>query len=507
LKSKVKSQKSKVKGKVKRFLKEHIVALIVLLFSAVFFFLSIRTGLLDDWDECMYAGFARNMHDSAFFAANMWSDGLFLDKLPFYTYLLQIPLFFGSSEWLLRLPSFLFGLGVVWMIYWYGQTYFTRTVGVLAMLVFLVAPINSMFLTRMSTDPGFVFFILCSVFAYKKAVRKKDTRIALVSGIFLALAVLIKGLSIFPFIMAFLVISLLERAPLKILITTGLMSALMVLPVFGYLYTNFGEPFIRMYFLENLIQRGKYPIEFHFGGRLYYVKEVLREFGFWLLPLLVIAIRVTISLLKNQKGALLGRLSSLYDEYREDIHLLAILGFSFFFLTMAATKIAWYAMPMYPFLSLLIAQSLARMWRPHTYKIVSVIILLLVGQALFVLISQKHFFRDTNLTTRHQAYLAISKEKDAKFYYYVPFAERQAKAILSDPHLYTSMTWRYGGSPCAHYYSGKKVTPLYETKDFMRLLGAPRENLYLFENGDIKTLDGIKYKLIYQNPDYSVIRY
>ncbi|KXK09124.1 MAG: Undecaprenyl phosphate-alpha-4-amino-4-deoxy-L-arabinose arabinosyl transferase [Microgenomates bacterium OLB22] len=162
------SQKSKVK--VIDFIKKHAVGLLVLLFSSVFFFLSIKTGLLDDWDECMYAGFARNMHSSAYFAANMWSDGVFLDKLPFYTYLLQIPLYFGDSEWLLRLPSLLFGLGVVWMIYWYAHEHMShRTVGVLAMLIFLVAPINSMFLTRMSTDPGFVFFILCSVFTYKKS--------------------------------------------------------------------------------------------------------------------------------------------------------------------------------------------------------------------------------------------------------------------------------------------------------------------------------------------------
>lgn len=491
---------------MKNFIKQHFFALGVLLFSAVFFFLSIKTGLLDDWDECMYAGFARNMHDSAYFAANMWSDGIFLDKLPFYTYLLQIPLFFGTSEWLLRLPSFLFGLGVLWMIYWYGQTYFTRSVGVLAMLVFLVAPINSMFLTRMSTDPGFVFFILCAVFSYKKAVEKKDTRIALLSGALLALAVLIKGLSIFPFVIVFVMITLFEKAPLKILITTGTMAVALVLPVYLLLYKQFGEPFIQMYFLENLIQRGKYPIEFHFGGRLYYVKEIWREFGLWLLPLMILLVRSIVFFVKKD-GSLLDRISAFYREYREEIQLAGIVGFSFIFLTMAATKIAWYAMPMYPFLALLIAQSLNRIWGRHTYQVVSLAIIVLAVQASYTLVSQKHFFKDTNLNTRNQAYLAIAKEKDTEFYYYVPFAERQAKAILSDPNLYTSMTWRYGGSPCAHYYSGKKVTPLYETKDFLKRLDKPAGTIYLIENGDKKTLEGVDYKLIYQNPDYSVIRY
>ncbi|KXK09121.1 MAG: hypothetical protein UZ21_OP11001000174 [Microgenomates bacterium OLB22] len=132
---------------------------------------------------------------------------------------------------------------------------------------------------------------------------------------------------------------------------------------------------------------------------------------------------------------------------------------------------------------------------------------MLAIQTPYTLVSQKHFFKDTNLSTRNQAYLAISKEKDAQFYYYVPFAERQAKAILSDPNLYTSMTWRYAGSPCAHYYSNKKVVPLYETKDFEKRLKKPTSTLYLLENGDLKSIDGIKYQLRYQNPEYSVIRY
>ncbi|KXK09123.1 MAG: hypothetical protein UZ21_OP11001000176 [Microgenomates bacterium OLB22] len=98
----------------------------------------------------------------------------------------------------------------------------------------------------------------------------KDLRLSLLAGALLGLAVLIKGLSIFPFVLVFLMITLFEKASLRLFIAAGVIGAAIVLPVYALFYLNFGDAFVKMYFF----------------GKSHPAREVSYRVSFWRATLL-----------------------------------------------------------------------------------------------------------------------------------------------------------------------------------------------------------------------------
>lgn len=197
-----------------------------------------------------------------------------------------------------------------------------------------------------------------------------------------------------------------------------------------------------------------------------------------------------------------------FKSHKEVLILLIFTLSVLFFITRAASKLAWYAMPLYPFLAIYLAYSIE--WlvsKAKKYgKVVMLIIIVIVGIEGFNLVWRETYDLPTKQTFFSQeAFMAASEYPHEELDLLVPFSERRAKEVLTLPY-YTTFTWRYGGAPCAPFYSRKKVNYFYSESEFHDILGDP-DRLYLIENGDEKRIDKENMEILYNNIEFTIFRY
>jgi len=475
-------------NKILSFLKEHWIFSAVLIVLGIIFLTTLGKVPLWDWDECLYAGYAESMKLSHNVLTNYWNGQAILDKLPFYTVLLQTPLLFSDSEFALRMVNVVATFVLLLFIYFFTTVRFSKRVGIFSILFLLTGEVLVRYFTKISTDIPFTLFIFLGyiVFTSRFSTRKRG----LIAGFAFALATLVKGFGVLPFLLSMGLIALLfeQQSKIKLLVWLGIGFFVLVTPWLLVEYSIYGEKFIHVYFWENIVQRSRYPIEFHFGGRLFYIKSILREWFPWVL----IGFGGLISILKKE---------------RKTIELLICIIVPFFFLTLAKTKIEWYAAPLYPFIAIYLAYSLDlifKKFKVHQVAILFIAILIALDGFYLVIKENKFFVKNVTDDSR----IAIAKQArmqpESELNYLVQFSERQAKDILN-PTLYTSFTWIYGGNACAHYYSKKRVRYFYSVSDFS--LRLKRGNgLFLIQNGDLNRLKGYKVTVVSKNSDFTLFK-
>lgn len=172
-----------------------------LLFLFLFFLLLFFPGLgsRDLWApvEPRYAEIVREM-----FASDEWivptvNGDLYTDKPILYFWIALIAARFagGVSEWAVRLPAALGGLGFVLATYWIGRDLFSARIGATAALV-LATSMRVIWEARWAhVDMLFGFFFLLSIyFGARALLRQAWPYEILLAYVFMALATLTKGL-------------------------------------------------------------------------------------------------------------------------------------------------------------------------------------------------------------------------------------------------------------------------------------------------------------------------
>ncbi len=152
---------------------------------------------LTDLDEGFYASVAWEMKQQGDWWTPRFQDAPWFEKPPLL-YWLMIPSLhlFGEKEFALRVPSVLmFGLTLILIVAW-GERRLGRGVGVLAGLLFAVAPL-SLLLTRLAiTDMALCGWLTLALIALWEARISKGISYlfwSLLSGVATGLAVLTKG--------------------------------------------------------------------------------------------------------------------------------------------------------------------------------------------------------------------------------------------------------------------------------------------------------------------------
>lgn len=494
-------RKPKLLEKIVTFIRSN--ALFMVLFTVIISVLlfTLNKELLWDWDECIYASFAREMHNSGHFLTNFFNGEPILDKIPFYTVLLQIPLFFTNADFGMRLISIFFSGILISAMYVFVKKKFNTSVALFAVLLFITSGIAVRYFGKISTDIPYsaMLFMAYSLIS----IGKKNYINALLTGLFIGVAILIKGFSVFPFLLGLIIIIWLfereKRIGRTIVVLTGLTVS--IVPWLTSLYILYGKQFIDVYFLENIIQRARYPIEFHFGGRLFYVKLLLREYFPWIL----LAFFWPISVLLDKRN--FKDLITFIKKEQKIIELLLFILLPFVFLTLSKTKIEWYAIPMMPFLVIYLSYVLHRILENFRVGkgILYCFFAIIIVQGFYILGKDTKLFVDrVSVNSRHQIAIDASKLPEKKLEYLVQFPERRAKEILN-PTLYTSFTWKYGGNACAVYYSRKRIHYYYSVFDFTKRLKRG-DGLFLIQNGDTGLLQGLRYTIIKKNSDFTLFR-
>jgi 4-amino-4-deoxy-L-arabinose transferase-like glycosyltransferase len=486
-------------------MKKYIPLLLILIILTFLFLFRLNRDLLGDWDECVIAEQAKEMKVSQNFITNQFDGNLLFEKPSGNNWWMQVPLLFSNSEFSYRLSSVIFSLLLISLIYIFCLNYFSLFIAVASSLLLLTNWLFVDFSTKVNTDIEFTFFTFLGFYLWILSYKK--TWFSYLSGLAFGLAVLTKGLSIFPYIMAIFIWELLPHSGLRReslkhkLIRMTEMSViflLTILPWHIYHYFKYGQEFITTYFIQHLINRAKYPLDFHFEGRLFYVKLILKDFNVWLAALLMVPIY-------------LWKKSEIEHVKKKELIILIMLliMLPFISITLVRTRIAWYALPMYPFIAIAIAFFIEKIivaFKFRFEKYLYGLVIIVTAILSLTMINQKmRFFDDVRrISPRDEIFIKAQNLDTVEINYLVWQSERTAEAILPK-EFRTNTTFMFGGNPCAVFYSDKKINYFYNIDQFINKFKIA-SGYYVVYKDDLNLLDGIEYQIIFDNKDYYILR-
>ncbi|MBD3366185.1 phospholipid carrier-dependent glycosyltransferase [candidate division WWE3 bacterium] len=344
--------------------------------SIVLILFSLGKNHLIPWDEAIYAGIAKNMVKSGEYLIQQWHNlDVWYEKPPLYMWLMAgLMRVFGFSSLAARLPSALFGVGIVLSVYAFAKKYFGKVVGFFASLV-LLTTVHFLYYSRAAMlDVTTTFFISVSLFLYFSArsrllsveglkgllkdmgtVSSSDKKLKaqfpfrwIFSGAFVGLAVMTKG------VVGFLPLPVMALYELYLLITKQsnlswklvsryaflfVAACLVFLPWHVYMYFRFGPAFIQNYIGYHVLDRAMTAIEDK-GRPFWWYTVVLKvSMRIWFLVLIPALVFAVVRVFRRDNRIVF-------------LSLWAV--FVFLFFSAAKSKLIWYIMPLYPALALLI---------------------------------------------------------------------------------------------------------------------------------------------------------
>lgn len=489
---------------MKKILTAYWPLLLILVIAGIFFTFRLGRDLLWDWDECLYGQYAKEMKQTGHYLTNVWNGHIDLQKPPLYTWLLQLPTSLGLNEFTMRILSAISGLGLLTALYVFTKKYFSQIVAILATLLLLSGELIVIYSMKANTDVIYSLFIFLGVFSWIASYKK--SRLSYLAGLFFGLAVMVKGLGSTQFLLALFVALFLDFKKERLYNFLKMIGVfiLVIAPWHLIAYSTYGYEFFRVYILENIIKRSKYPIEFHRERWYFYFVLIYKELFPWIFTGAVFPL----TYLKNLK--VFTSLKKLREEFTKrellfTIILLVIVPLAL--ITRVHTRIAWYAMPLYSFLSIYLAYNIELFGKLIRFqKIVWLFVILIAFDAFRLLSGETRILQSQReVAPRYEVMLKTRKHPQKELEYLVAFSERQAREILP-PEEQIPQTWVFGGNPCAVYYSDKKVHYYYEVDDFTKRLQKGK-GLFLIENGDLKLVEGIPVKGLFNNSEYTLFSY
>ena len=326
-----------------------------LLAAAVFIFgIDLGEVPLRDWDEGIVAQVAREIWRSPE-GLSSWiypkiGDGPYFNKPPLVHSSIALTYSFAPvNEWTTRFPPAMLAALAVPFLYGIGREIFPhRSSAILAALVYLTL-LPAVRHGRLAMLDGAVvsFYLLMLWFVLR---ARKNPRASLGAGIGLGLICLTKGIMLGLLLGAIAVLFLFWDAPqllrspyFWIGILVGIVPALA-----WYLlqYLRYGQQFISVNLVDQSANRIWTSLGNHVGQIWYYLLEILKYSWPWL-------------------PFSLGGLHSAWKNRPQSWAKLVLVGSGFYLaaISLMATKLPWYVLPVYPALALAAGARLGPIWQ------------------------------------------------------------------------------------------------------------------------------------------------
>ncbi len=491
-------------------IKQHLPFLSVLTVVATLFLLRLGRDMLWDWDECLYGQYAKEMLRTGHYLTNIWNGYIDLQKPPLFSWILMIPTVFHQHEFGLRLVNVVMSVGLLSSVYFFAKQFFNRSVAILSTLILVTAEVFVIYSLKLSTDMTYTLFLFLGVWTWLSNKRQSPW----FAGILFGLAAMTKGIGAIQFLGALFISLFLNYRKERLLnfLKMCTIAALIALPWHLTAYLEYGSRFVKVYFLDNIIKRSRYPIEFHRERVWFYGVLIYRELMPWLAASVVFPISTLMSFSRKRESRdgspiKLGMRLQSHLKNNETIYtILLLVIIPFIGITRVQTRIAWYILPLYPFLSIYLAYCIYLLIDVFAKKntniralLFSLVVLFITFDAGKLILNETRFSQVTqSIDTRQEVALQVVRQPQRHLTYLVPFGERQAKVILP-PEETIDMTWVYGGNGCMVYYGDKKTDYVYEVPRFERLLKT-QQGLFLISTQDAQYAVG--KKIIFQNTDF-----
>lgn len=320
------------------------IPLIFILVSAIIVIFHNIGGSLADWDESIYAEVSKEILIYRDWITLHWNYSLWFHKPPLYMWLTAIMYkLVGVNEFSARFWSAIFGIGGIVITYFLGKELYNKYVGLISSTILLTTPQYLNYSRMGMLDVPITFFIALSILLFWSGL--KNSKYFILSGISVGFAIMTKGVvGLLPFFIVLLFLVLTNLSPLKNKnMLKGLIASIAVAaPWHISQLTLQGKKFFDNYFMYHVIKRSEQAIEGHVGTDFYYF-DILKK-GFYPYSLFIL-----FAVLYNAKTAF-------EEKKKEDILILSWIVVVLGVFILAETKLPWYIIPIYPALSISVAQ-------------------------------------------------------------------------------------------------------------------------------------------------------
>jgi 4-amino-4-deoxy-L-arabinose transferase-like glycosyltransferase len=344
------------------------------LLSSIVVFVGLDGGSLADWDEAIYAEVAKEIVSSGQWMVLQYRGTPFFDKPPLVFWLVALTYSkFGVSELTSRIWPAIFGVLTLVLVTCLGLRMFDKRTGLLAAIILLWNtttphlnyPILSylnygipLYSAQQSTfvwmsrslmlDVPLTFFSIATLWAFWESLSRP--RFIVFAGITAGLGFMTKGAEILPtlaVLLVFLIATRRWRTTIKsrFFYTAVLAFFFVALPWHIYQVLVYGQEFLQGYIGYHVILRTLIPLEGHVGSYFFYFLVLAQVFGFWNLTAVAGLVIVATGYLKERRD--------------QNLLILVWLGLPILMFTIAQTKIAWYMVPTYPAIALLVGRTLS----------------------------------------------------------------------------------------------------------------------------------------------------
>lgn len=317
--------------------------LLLLLLCGLILFVNLGNREVERWDEVTNIQVVKESSgiDLSF------QGEKFYEKPPIWYWLTRtLTNVLGEDLWVYRLPSAISGIAIVVIIYQFLKTRIDKTSAFIASISFLFIPHNIL------VNPGDYF----STHTYKSAdldglqilliflsfiLLQTNRKYWILSCVLLGVGFLVKG----PLVLLFLAINSLffvlsrkfNRQEFIKLILGFIAFVIVVFPWHMFMFINHGTDFTDIYLNYHILERMNEGIEGH-GHPIWYILKVFFDFRvnpFWSLLILALLYK------------------KIYSVNYLRYSILAIITVLIIF-TLVETKLAWYVLPAYPFMCLVL---------------------------------------------------------------------------------------------------------------------------------------------------------
>lgn len=323
------------------------------LFSAIYMFYNLWCGSLYAWDEGWYGEVAREVIvEGKGWLTLHYNYQPWFQKPPLYIWMIAIAYkFFGVNEFAVRIWSTIFGFSSIILVYFLSKKLFlSERVAFFSSLI-LVGFTQFVKQSRMGMmDAPLTFFILLGIYFFW--IGRKREWYLLYVGIITGIAFMLKSFAAFQLPIIVIVFAFATREWEQLMnrkLFFGFFVGFFIcLPWHIYEYIKWGSAFVNDYFIHQILRRTFEGLDGNKGSALYYFKILITKniplgaISFFTIPYIFYSLHLEKD--RERKAAFILILTSIA---------VILLLFS-----VVTTKLPWYIVPVYPFLSISIAASL-----------------------------------------------------------------------------------------------------------------------------------------------------
>ncbi len=348
---------------VRPAVKDHtplLIRLCLLSLSSFVVLYSLGSHVLRTWDESIYAEVAKEMLRQHHWLTPHWSQQPWFEKPPLLMWATALVYrLFGISELSSRLITALCGIAAVWLTFELGKRLEDAWTGLLAAAV-LLSNGYFIYMSRFGTlDVPLAACFMLAAYGYVRGISE-DKRWWYAVGTAVGAACMLKGAGgvVAPLALLLALLSDCRLSEIRSheVRNSALLALAIVLPWHLTMLILHGHAFLQEYFGYHVLARIK-GVEGHPGPIYYYISEYWHEF----VPLSLMALLGVFLHLKAKKNWSIA----------VSFPLLLTLAYSFL-----GTKLPGYAIPAFPFLSLLAALAMRELAKSSKYAVVCAVLVL-----------------------------------------------------------------------------------------------------------------------------------